>query len=205
MFIVLPAMVGLIVLREPIVKLLFLRGAFDLQAAKLTAEVLLYFTVGIWAIAVVRIVLNTFYAMQVIWTPTIIGVICVIANLATGLLLIAPMQYCGLALALSLSSILNLVLLMIALRRYLGVLGWPSIFGSVCASAFCATVMGVLIWWLSIILMPPNTPIAPIKLLIGLFVCIMVGMIVYSLMAYLLQLRDLNLLLHMVFKRSDSR
>lgn len=205
LFVIMPAMVGLIVLREPIVALLFKRGAFDLQATRLTADVLLYYAVGLWAVAVVRIVLNTFYAMQAVWTPTIIGAICVAVNLALGLLLMAPMQYFGLALALSLSSILNLSLLVLALRRYLGTLGWRFIFGSACASAFCAAVMGALVWWLSVTLMPPDTPLASINLLIGLLICIMVGVVVYSLMAYLLRLPELKTLLHMVSKRSDYR
>lgn len=205
LFVIMPAMVGLIVLREPIVKLLFKRGAFNLQHAEITAGVLLCYAVGLWAISVVRIVLNVFYAMQVIWTPTIIGALCIAANVAMGLLLIGPMQYYGLALSLSLSSILNLFLLLIVLRRYLGAFGWRSIFGSVCASAFCAAVMGGVVWWLSVALMPPNMPLTSIKLLIGLFVCIIVGIIVFSTTAYVFQLHDLKILLHMVFKRSDCR
>lgn len=205
LFVIMPAMVGLIVLREPIVALLFKRGAFDLQATRLTADVLLYYAVGLWAVAIIRIVLNTFYAMQAVWTPTIIGAVCVAVNLAIGLLLMGPMQYFGLALALSLSSILNLSLLVLALRRYLGPLGWRFIFGSACVSAFCAAVMGALVWWLSVTLMPSDTPHTSIKLLIGLLICIMVGVAVYSMMAYLLRLPELRTLLRMVSKRSDYR
>lgn len=205
LFVTLPAMAGLIVLRQPIVALLFQRGAFDHQAAKLTADVLLYYAVGLWAVAVVRIVLNTFYALQAVWTPTIIGVICVVANLAMGLVLMKPMQYYGLALALSLSSVLNLSLLVLALRRYLGALGWRSIFGSACASAFCSVIMGGGIWWLSTAVMPPDRPLASIKLLIGLLICIMVGVAIYVITAYILRLPELKTLLHIASKRSDYR
>ena len=50
-FVTLPAMVGLLVLRKPIVVLLFQHGAFDIQATQLTADALLYYGIGLWAVA----------------------------------------------------------------------------------------------------------------------------------------------------------
>ena len=56
-------MVGLIVLREPIVALLFKRGEFDVRATQLTAQALLYYSLGLWAFSAVRIVAATFFAI----------------------------------------------------------------------------------------------------------------------------------------------
>ena len=64
LFITIPAMVGLIILRDPIVALLFKRGAFDAQTTRLTADALLYYALGLWAFSAVRIVVSTFYALQ---------------------------------------------------------------------------------------------------------------------------------------------
>ena len=68
-FITIPSMVGLIVLREPIVALLFKRGAFDAKTTHLTAYALLYYSMGLWAFSAVRIVVSTFYALQDTKTP----------------------------------------------------------------------------------------------------------------------------------------
>ena len=68
-FITIPAMAGLIVLREPIIAMLFQRGAFDLHSTRLTASALLYYSMGLWAFSAVRVVLNLFYALKDTRTP----------------------------------------------------------------------------------------------------------------------------------------
>ncbi len=117
-------MVGLIVLREPIVALLFQRGAFNMESMRLTAGAVLYYGVGLWAFSAVRIVLNTFYALQETWTPVRIGCIAIAVNILLCSILMGPMRHNGLALALTLSSMVNLILLTVALRKRLGPLGW---------------------------------------------------------------------------------
>jgi putative peptidoglycan lipid II flippase len=205
LFVSLPAMVGLIVLREPLVALLFQRGAFDFQATRLTADALLYYAVGLWAVSIVRIVLNTFYALQQVWVPTLIGAFCVAANMVLGLALMGPMQHNGLALALSLASMLNLFFLVLALRRRLGFLGWRPIVRSAWASAFCSAVMGAGVLWLSRVVLPSIEHGTAIQLLIGLLVCIMVGMALYGILAYMLRLPELKTLLLMAAKRDRSQ
>ena len=69
LFITVPAMVGLALLRIPIVTMLFQRGVFTANSTLLTAKALFCFSVGLWAVAAVRVVVNVFYAMQDIWTP----------------------------------------------------------------------------------------------------------------------------------------
>ena len=83
-FISIPAMVGLIVLREPIVALLFQRGEFDESATRLTAQALLYYSLGLWAFSAVRIVAATFFAMQDTRTPVKIAGLSILANIILG-------------------------------------------------------------------------------------------------------------------------
>ncbi len=63
-FISLPAMTGLIVLREPVVALLFQHGRFGGEAVRMTAYALLLYAVGLWAVSGVRIVVSVFYALS---------------------------------------------------------------------------------------------------------------------------------------------
>ena len=119
-FISVPAMVGLIALKTPIINLLFQRGLFDYSATEKTAFALLFYSVGLWAIAGSRIIAPAFYSLQDTWTPMKIALICLGANLIFRAVLIFPLMHGGLALATSLSSTLNLILLLRKLGPKLG-------------------------------------------------------------------------------------
>lgn len=119
-FITFPAMLGLILFRVPIVHLLFERGAFDRTATLGTAEAVLFYSLGLWAFAGVRIVVPVFYSLQDTKTPVKIGILAVLLNFILNLLLIAPMKHRGLALATSLSAAFNFSFLFIILRRRIG-------------------------------------------------------------------------------------
>ncbi len=146
-FITLPAMVGLILLRQPIVALLFQRGAFDAETTQLTAQALLYYGIGLWAFSAVRIVVSTFYALQDTRTPVITATFAIVVNVALSLALMGPMRHAGLALATSVASMFNLGLLLFALKAKLGCLPWPVMIQSAARSAFGVLVMGVGVWF----------------------------------------------------------
>lgn len=141
-FVSIPAMTGLIILREPIVQLLFQRGAFDPDTTRLTAEALLYYAIGLCAFSGVRIAVATFYALQDTKTPVKIAVISLLVNIVLSVLLMGPMRHGGLALATSLSSGVNLVLLICALRKRLGRIGARDMVRSVLKSTASAAAMG---------------------------------------------------------------
>jgi putative peptidoglycan lipid II flippase len=116
-FITMPSMVGLIVLREPIVQLLFQHGAFDARATAGTAVALVAYSLGLWAFAGFRVVVQAFYAMQDTKTPVKVAVAAMASNILLGLLLMGPLRHAGLALATSISSIINFVWLFALLIR----------------------------------------------------------------------------------------
>ncbi len=146
LFATIPAMVGLFVLSEPIVRLLFERGAFTEEATLLTAQALLCFTVGLWAVSGARIVVNIFYAFQDTWTPVKVTILTIIVNLVFSLLLMGPMKHAGLALAISLSSMVNLITLLAILRVRLGRLGMKKVGGSALRVLVSSAVMGVVVY-----------------------------------------------------------
>jgi len=77
-------------------------------------------SVGLWAIAGVRTIVPAFYSLKDAWTPLKIALICLGANVILNGILIIPLKHAGLALATSLSSILNLLLLTRKLSPKLG-------------------------------------------------------------------------------------
>lgn len=190
-FITVPSMVGLIVLREPIVALLFKRGAFDSQTTHLTAYALLYYSVGLWAFSAVRIVVSTFYALQDTKTPVRTAVISVCANIALGILLMGPMGHGGLALSTSLASMLNLGLLIWALRAKLGMLELKTITASVSKTAICSGIMGVAVWAIARGIIPGEGGTLS-GLFFGLLGSIIAGLVLYGLFSLLFKSRELE-------------
>ena len=182
-FITIPAMVGLILLREPIVALLFQRGEFDAQATQLTAYALLYYALGLWAFSGTRIVVATFFALQDTQTPVKAAVVSILANIVLGFILMGPLGHGGLALATSLASILNLGLLIRALKFRLGSLGWAGIVKSVGRTVLSSLAMGVVVWLVAFIIVPGNTETGP-HLLFGVLGSIVCGLCIYGLFSY---------------------
>ena len=147
-FITIPAMAGLIALREPIVNILFQRGKFDYAATAGTADALLFYSLGIWAIVGVRIVTASFYSMQDTKTPVKILVVTVMTNIILSLILMRPLKHSGLALANALASTVNFLLLFYFLRKKLERLGAGRIIKSFLKISFASIAMGIAGWFL---------------------------------------------------------
>ncbi len=147
-FITIPAMTGLIALREPIVNILFQRGKFDYAATAGTADALLFYSLGIWAIVGVRIVTVSFYSMQDTKTPIKILVVTVMTNIILSLILMRPLKHSGLALANALASTVNFILLFYFLRKKLERLGARRIIKSFLKISFASVAMGAAGWFL---------------------------------------------------------
>lgn len=143
-FISIPAMAGLIALREPIVNLLFQRGRFDYAATAGTSQALLYYSLGIWAIVGVRIVAAAFYSMQDTKTPVKVAAVALTANVLLSLALMGPMRHSGLALANALSATINFLMLFYFLRRKLKRVEGGKILRSFMKTVFAASIMGLL-------------------------------------------------------------
>lgn len=121
--IIFPATVGLIVLRTPIVKLLFERGAFDSVSTARTSFVVLGYTLGLFAYSGQKIIATGFYSLQDTQTPVKVGVITLLMNIVLNLILMGPLREAGLALATSISGIFNFVALVYLYNRKIS--GFP--------------------------------------------------------------------------------
>ena len=126
-FIILPAMLGLILLRQPIVHLFFEHGSFTAADTMATASAVLYYAVGLWAFAGVRIVVSAFYSLQDTTTPAITAAVAVAANVLFSLVLMEPLGPGGLALATALAAMLNGAILVTVLNRRLGGIDWAAV------------------------------------------------------------------------------
>lgn len=117
LFIALPAAAGLVSLASPVISILFERGAFSSEAVTATAQALIAYSVGLPFIALSRPLVAGFYALEDTKTPVKIAVLCLIVNIGAGLGLMQYYAHVGLAMAVSLSSMLNFLCLNVLLGR----------------------------------------------------------------------------------------
>lgn len=112
-----PAAAGLAVLAEPILKVIFERGAFTADTARMASYSLTAYAFGLVSFMLVKIFAPGFYSRQDTKTPVKFGIICMVANMVFNLILAIPFGYVGLAIATTLSGTLNAVLLYFALHK----------------------------------------------------------------------------------------
>ncbi len=183
-FVTLPAMVGLIVLRQPIISLLFQRGAFTPQAAELTAQALLFYALGLVFFAGVRIIVPAFYSLHDAKTPVKVAFLALLANAGLGAILMFPLRHGGLALATSLAAGVNFSLLIIILKKRLGRIGASQIVRSFGQSLTASLVMGAVIGTISL-----NTPwlaSGTLYKILYLAVVLCLGIAIYGGLSYIL-------------------
>ncbi len=176
-FLTLPAMMGMIVLRQPMVELLFCHGAFDIQSSRLTANALLYYGISLWAIAGLRVIIPVFYALGETRIPVRASAISICVYGVLGPSLMTFMGYSGLALAASVAAAANFGLLVWRMPRDRFEWRWKNMGNSFLKSLMLSSIMGAGVWLISRGLIQHRTgwPLAA-----GLLACISAGILIYG-------------------------
>ena len=117
LFLTLPAAAALLVIAEPIIGVLFQRGAFQANEVVATAAALSAMAVGLPAFMLVKALTPSFFAREDTKTPVKIAAVAAVANVVVSLLLMGPFLHVGLAMSMAISAWINCVLLAIVLRR----------------------------------------------------------------------------------------
>lgn len=154
-FLMVPAAVGLIMLRVPIVKLLFEGQKFTADDTRLTAYALFYYSLALFAHAAILMLPRAFYALKDTKTPVLISVISVTFSILLNwtFLHFPKLGVGGFALSFSLMGLLNMVLLMAILRRRIGGIRGGQILNSFLKTLLASGVMAVAIWGTDTVLM----------------------------------------------------
>lgn len=146
LFLSIPASAGLFLVREPIARLIYESGTFDERSTELVAAPLAWFAAGLVGYALTEILTRVFYATRDTRTPVITGVLTVIANLLLCALLIGSLGHSGLALALSVTTGAEAVILWLFLRQRAGGVVGRDFLQWLVRVAVATTGMGLLIW-----------------------------------------------------------
>ncbi len=118
LFIMVPAMVGIVALRVPLCNFLYQHGQFDHAAVINTSQAILGYGLGLFAVGGIRITVPAFFALQNTKTPVKVAFFCFLLNAVCGFVLgfVFSLDHFGLALASSISSVANFVVLVILLN-----------------------------------------------------------------------------------------
>src|SRR5437763_6510177 len=149
-FITIPAALGLMVLREPIIRVLFQHGQFVAESTRLTARALLYYAIGLPALATVKLVVPAFCSTQGTKTPVVVASISLVINIVLNILFLEVffrrVQNGGPALATALATFFDFFALLIIFRLRYGSMGIMEVVRSFAKISLCAGIMGVACW-----------------------------------------------------------
>ena len=138
----LPAAVGLAMLAEPILTVIFQRGAFTAETARMASYSLIAYAFGLLSFMLVKVLAPGFYSRQDTKTPVKFGIWCMAANMMFNLIFAIPYGYIGLAIATSLSATLNAALLYSTLYKQQTIKLFPRSISTLLRVTIASVVMG---------------------------------------------------------------
>ena len=193
LFLSLPAAVGLFFFRTAIVQTIFQNGAFSGASTELVAAPLAWFAVGLVGYALVEVLARAFYAMHDTRTPVVTGIAIIVLNIVLGVSLIDRYGFAALAFALSLSTAVEALALLVILRKRLGP-AQPQTWRWLAKVAAATAVMGGFSWFAAPLVTAATVPGTANRLSqVALFVVALgVAALVYFVAAWLLGIPELR-------------
>ena len=184
LFFIIPVSIITLLLRAQIVRLIlgsFGAGKFDWSATVLTAQTLGFFSISMFAQASIPLLARSFFAQKNTKTPVIISLISMAINVVLAWVFSQYMGIYGLALAFSIASLLNMLMLLSSLRVKVGDLDDARIIDSVWKIILASLAMGVVVHGMKYII----APIVNMQTTIGLFLQT-IGSMVAGIFIYLI-------------------
>ena len=203
LLITIPAMVGMIILANPIVRVAFERGAFDSTATHMTVGALIFYSIGLVGSALRTISHRVFYSLQDTKTPMKNSFTSVIINVILNFILINFMAHRGLALATSISVNLTALLILYRLRKKIGPFGFMNSIKCGLKSLISAAVMGVVVYFLNIVL-AKNMGSGLVSEFIALAVSAGVGATIYFALIYLFKIEEVDWVIKLAKERLNK-
>ena len=206
-FITIPSAVGLAVLRVPLIRLLFETGEFGPADTEMAAYALLFFAVGLWAQAGIQVLTQVYYSLQETRTLMRVSLVAIVVNcvLSLGLLRFTPFAHGALALAVSLTAIVNMLCYLWVLRAKLGRIDGRRIARTVALSTAAALAMGATVDWTARLFAPWFDLTRTVDQMWHVGIAMLAGAIVYGALSALLRMDELTFVTSMFARRSSPK
>ena len=201
LYLTIPASVGLILLGEPIVRLLLQHGDFTPAATRATAYALSFFALGLTGQATVEIVDRTFYALHDTRTPVSVAALAFLVNVGFSILLMRFLSFGGLALANAIAGLTEASILVVLLGRRLDGVKLEALILPVAIFTLWAVVQGLAAAGVSIYLGTILNTATLLGSLVQVGVSVAVGAAVYGGLSYAMRSPELMRMLGIVTQR----
>ena len=206
-FITIPSAVGLAFLRVPIVRLLFESGEFTAVDTQATALAVLFYAPGLFAQSAIQIITRGYYSLQDTITPVKVGLVTVVINflLSLSFLKWTTLGHGGLALAFSITSILNMLIALFILRKKLGGVDGLRLISTFVRAVIGSLVMGAAVYYTSHYLgLMVNTG-RTLGRFIQTFGAIGVGVVVYLIASIVLRMEETRFIWNLIKERFSNK
>lgn len=200
LFVNLIAVVLMIVLAQPMVKVLFQRGNFTPESTIRVAQTLIFLAPGLLFFSTAALLSRAFYALGDTTTPVKISIASIVVNFLLSVALVFGLMHMGLAIASTFSAACNAVLLLLALRKKIGKLEMQQVQNSIFPLLSAAMIAGLAAW-----LIHNQWPFAGRGFWLGdaarLFVALGVSGLVYFIVSWWLKIPAARSLLSLVRRK----
>lgn len=187
LFFIIPSTIVMISLRAQIIRIIFGTGNFDWRSTIMTMNALGFFSLSLFAQAIIPVLTRVYYAKENSITPFYFGLASIIINIILSFSLAPNLGVSGLALAFSISNIINLILLWAWLYVKIGSLDLKNILIATLKFIIASLAAGVAIQVMKVVIWPYIDMNTFKGVFIQLFGSALVALIVYFLMCYLLR------------------
>ena len=183
--IALPSALGLMMLSEDIISLLFESGSFTAESTLITSQALVPMAPGLIFLAISMLLIRVYFALREVKIPLLCGIASITVNVAASFLLVGPMGHGGLSLANTIAAAVNGLMLLAFLAKKIPLLSagspvrkvaWQSVVACVFMAA--AVFAGTLLW-----------PAGAGKLYLAIKICVLIAaaIIIYFLVLKLMR------------------
>src|SRR3989475_677148 len=198
-----PAAIGLIILAQPIISVIYEHGRFTPEATRQTAAALQFYAIGLAAYSAVKVLAPAFYALDKRYLPMMVSIFSIIINFILNWFFMfkVGLGHRGLALSTSLVALTNFLLLYIMMRRYAGPLETGAILGLLAKLVIPALLLAGICWLALEFLFQSGAPLPEWEKIIGMLVVIALAATVFFGSAFLLRVTEVRDIVDLVRQR----
>ena len=180
---------------------MYQQGAVTTVQIELVSVILVYYCIGVVGYGAQQILNRGFYAVQDTKSPVLINVFVLLFNIIISIILVGPFTYRGLAMAYSLSGLLSMLVLGVALRFKIGQYGGKALVKSALQSIIASAVMGLAVYFVANGLEQVLDLSSKLMQVLQVGIGITAGVVVYAAMAIVMRMEEAQQVLRIVKRK----
>ncbi len=200
-FVILPCAVGIMAIRVPLVRAIYLQGNFSEENVSVLSGLLAVYSVGMIGYSIRQVILQGFYAIKETKTPVRINIFILLLNMLLTVILVKPFGSKGIPMAYSLAGLASAFTQTYFLKRRVGEINKKEIQSSFGRMLICSAVM-FIVTTASLIVFEHNFSVETKKMmLLEVLILVIIGAGTYFGMALALKMEELTSILRVIKRK----